>query len=172
MGILNYLLAAAAAATAAVELNETFTSTSTSTSTVTNCNTASLFHYDAASLNPPNPPPNTNTTLEVTFTNDYGVVENGTIAFDVNLNGLPYTYTELLCSQNLPCPIELGQHTVYSNPIDVGTTLGKLTITANYKNDADESLLCVQTVMKLTQAAAESNTDSKATAVVLYREYQ
>lgn len=167
MGLLKYLtaaMAAAVAAAAAVHLRGSVFSSST----VSDCDAGSLFHYDTGVLNPPNPLPNTNTTLVLTFTNNHAPVNNGNIDFTVNLNGLPYSYTEPLCSQNLPCPIELGQHTVHSNPIDVGTTTGKLVITANYKNDADESLLCVQTVMKL---AIEGDSKYKKTAVVLYEDY-
>lgn len=123
-------------------------------SSVVNCNAASLFQYDSGVLNPLNPPPNTNTTLELTFTNNWQTVTDGTVDFAINLNGLPYTYSEPLCSQNLPCPIELGQHVVYSNPINVGTTSGKLVITTNYKDSIGNVLVCVKTTMAL---AVEGN---------------
>jgi hypothetical protein len=167
MGLLKYLTASvAAAATAAVKMH--LRGSGFSSSTVSDCNAGSLFHYDTGALNPPNPLPNTNTTLVLTFTNNHAPVNNGNIDFTVNLNGLPYSYTEPLCSQNLPCPIELGQHTIHSNPIDIGTITGKLVITANYKNDADESLLCVQTAMKLV---SETDNKSKSFTVSLYEDY-
>lgn len=69
--------------------------------------------------------------------------------YAVNLNGLPYIYSEPLCTANLKCPIELGQHTVYSDPINFGTSYGKLTIQVNYKDFAGNYLVCIKTVVKL-----------------------
>jgi hypothetical protein len=126
------------------------------TSSVVNCNTESLFVYESGVLNPPNPLPNTNTTLELTFTNNYSELNSGIIDFSVNVNGLPYAYSEPICSPNLPCPIQLGQHIVYSNPIDVGTITGKLVITTHYKDDVGNVLLCVMVTMKLPNTAKNS----------------
>ena len=151
MGLAGFL-AAVAAAVATFTINHHHSLRGGST--VSNCDTASLFQYDSGSLNPPNPLPNTNTTLILTFTNNFATIADGTIDYSVNLNGLPYTYSEPLCSPNMACPIELGQHTVYSNPIDVGTTTGKLVITTNYKDSTGNKLLCVKTSMNLPNSAA------------------
>jgi hypothetical protein len=93
--------------------------------------------------------------MSLTFTNSYSVIIDGTVDYAVNLNGLPYTYSEPLCTPNLKCPIELGQHTVYSEPINFGTLSGKLSIQANHKDLAGNSLVCVQTVMKVSSSENE-----------------
>ncbi|NBR60796.1 MAG: hypothetical protein EBT86_03935 [Actinobacteria bacterium] len=120
---------------------------------VSDCNPTSLFHFDSATLEPTNPLPDTNITLSLNFTNSYSVVTDGNVDYLINFNGLPYSYTEPLCTPSLPCPIELGTHTVYSEPINPGTSAGKLSIQANYKDLAENSLLCVKTVIRLFNTA-------------------
>lgn len=116
---------------------------------VTSCDISSKFTFQTGTLNPPAPLPNTNTTVSVSFSNNYQVVEDGTVDFLINLNGLPYTYTEPLCTINLPCPIALGNHIVLSNPINVTDLTGKLVIQSHYKDNSGELLLCLKTVMSL-----------------------
>lgn len=121
----------------------------TAPGTVTSCDTTSKFTFQTGALNPPAPPPFTNTTVSVSFSNNYQVVEDGTVDFLINLNGLPYTYSEPLCSTNLPCPIALGDHIVFSDPINVTDLSGKLVIQSQYKDTQGAILLCLKTVMTL-----------------------
>ena len=100
MGLAGFLTAFAAFY-AAITTNTTTKPNLRAGSSVTNCNTASLFHFDSGQLNPPNPPPNTNTTPALQFTNSYQVISDGTVDYQVNLNGLPYAYSEPLCSPNM-----------------------------------------------------------------------
>lgn len=119
--------------------------------TVDNCDAMSLFQYEEGSLLPPLPlsPPETNTSLQLTFSNNWKVVDDGYINYVVNLNGVPYSYSESLCQGvNLTCPIELGRHNVFSDPIDISTVSGKLVITAEYTDKNSQKLLCVKTVFQ------------------------
>ena len=117
--------------------------------TITSCDSTSKFIFNQATLDPPAPLPKQNVTAMVQFTNNYKLVENGTTTYQINLNGLPYSYSENLCSYNLPCPISLGDHTVYASPINVTDITGKLVIKTTYTDIDDTVLLCITVVLKL-----------------------
>jgi len=93
--------------------------------TVTNCDSTSKFNYLNGTLTPETPKINENFTLTIGYKNNYKIVNSGTIDYTLNFNGLPYSFSEPLCSTNLPCPIELGDHLVASNPTSLDQ-LGKL----------------------------------------------
>ena len=142
MGIFSVFVSAFAAILAV-------SSASAANNGVNSCNDLALFNYKNGTLYPLYPAQNMNTTLIVDFDNIYKQINDGTLDLQVNLNGLPYSSTEPLCSVNLPCPIELGSHTVYSNPINVGTMSGKLVVTLTYKDTDDSILLCVRALLNL-----------------------
>jgi hypothetical protein len=128
---------------------------------VFDCDTTSKFNYLNGTLSPESPLLNENFTLTVGYVNNYQIVNGGTIDYTVNFNGLPYSFTEPICSVNQPCPIELGYHIVSSNPSSL-SQIGKLVMTQKWTSDSGDILLCTQTIIKITQSVAEDRGEGRA----------
>lgn len=143
--------------TALVVYNSVFTPSNTvfKSGATMNCNTTSVFNYINATLIPENPKINEMFVLTVGFTNNYQVISSGTIDYTVNYNGLPYGFTEPLCSAYLHCPVDFGEHTVSSNPLSIDRE-GKIIMTEEWKSDLGESLLCVKTSITIKSQNIEN----------------
>jgi hypothetical protein len=123
---------------------------------VTNCDPTSHFTYLNGAITPSSPQLYENFTLEVGYSNNYKVVNGGIVDYTINFNGLPYLYSEPLCSNNLPCPIELGDHIVSSNPISLNQ-IGKLLMTQKWTSDIGDVLLCTKTTISIAQNEGKSD---------------
>lgn len=134
MGVLTFLASAAA-------VFQLGGNTPTKPS-ITNCLDYPQILLESANIRPSYSRPS-HVDINIIFNNHYGIIENGTIEYTAKLNGIPYYYTDNICSNNLQCPITLGRHQFSSFPVNVGDIHGRLQIMAQFKNEEDKELLCV-----------------------------
>ena len=121
----------------------------------------SLFHLDAAKLDPADPAPGAPVDLTLSYTVPAGVtIREGTAEYDVTVNYIPMTpYTEPLC-QDVPCPIHAGSYTNTTRstwPTGVhGLVVNKMIWKGAAMKagapEAAETLLCLQITTKFARA--------------------
>lgn len=116
--------------------------------TITNCGTsADKAQNLQVTLNPSSPTPGSNMTL--TF--DYDLTETitgGTADYKVVLNGIPYTSSKALCTQEA-CPIAAGhQHDVSTSEFPAGIT-GKMISSISWTDQNGAPVLCVKMVFNV-----------------------
>jgi hypothetical protein len=117
----------------------------------------SLFHLDAAKLDPADPAPGAPVDLTLSYTVPAGVtIHEGTAEYDVTVNYIPLSpYTEPLC-QDVPCPIKPGSYTNTTRstwPSGVhGLVVNKMIWKGTGTSDA-ATLLCLQITTKFALRA-------------------
>jgi len=88
--------------------------------------------------------------VDIVFSNNYTIIENGTIEYTINLNGMPYYYTEPLCGENMECPIEKGVHILQSKSIKIPNIYGRLKVVIHIQSKKEADLMCMYADMGLS----------------------
>jgi len=119
------------------------------TATIIDSDTSSVFRPTVLGLTPDPPVPDQPVYLSLIFDNPGVDVTDGTVTTLINVNGLPYSDSKPLC-EDTACPIVTGSN----NRSAVSTwpsVTGKILSTIKWTGVNGESLLCIQTSVKVLQ---------------------
>jgi hypothetical protein len=117
------------------------------TVTVSDCSAGkSVFKIKSLDFTPVNAIPGQNGTLHTLY-DVPTLVSGGTSKYSCTLNGLPvYSETFDLCTQT-DCPVTAGTHDDYSTSA-VPDTSGKLKCIIDWRDTAENQLMCISTVIQ------------------------
>jgi hypothetical protein len=135
-------------------LSAAATAIAVATASITDCDPTSVFRPTALSLVPDPPVRGQPVTMTVKFDNPGGDITDGKVVTSISLNGLPLTpSTEPLC-ENTACPLVSGPNDRTATSTWPDTVSGKVVSKSQWFGPAGESLLCVQTNVRV--AATET----------------
>jgi hypothetical protein len=124
------------------------------TASITDCDPTSVFRPTELSLVPDPPVRGQPVTMTVKFNNPGAEITDGKVVTSISLNGLPLTpSTEPLC-ENTQCPLVSGANDRTATSTWPGTVSGKVVSKSQWFGSAGESLLCIQTNVRV--AATET----------------
>ncbi len=130
---------------------------------INDCNSHSLFRPIQLAVSPDPPVPEKEVALTLIFENVVaGLVENGTAATSVSINGVVFPLDKRPLCESTSCPIQPGTNDRSTRsvwPKVTGVVKTKLTWTG----PNDEALLCIASTFKIygTEAAKYSNEKDK-----------
>lgn len=127
---------------------------STSALTVSDCGKgATAFTLGPLSLQPDNPTPGQNFTMNYQYTVPSSMMVTGGIAkYSVTYNFLPLSpTTEPLC-KNIPCPLSAGTYTNATTSVWPSGLSGTLTSQITWQDDNSLPLLCIAVSGKVSQS--------------------
>jgi hypothetical protein len=115
----------------------------------------SVFHFDAAHLEPADPQPGDVVDLHLSYTVPAGIVIRGGVTeYDVTVNYIPIQpYTEPLC-QDVLCPLEKGHYTNVTQTTWPTGVHGLVVNKMRWKGEDEEVLLCLQITTKFAAGGA------------------
>jgi hypothetical protein len=91
--------------------------------------------------------------MTVKFNNPGSEITNGKVVTSISLNGLPLTpSTDPLC-ENTQCPLVTGANDRTATSTWPDTVSGKIVTKSQWFGPAGESLMCVQTSVRVSAAA-------------------
>lgn len=129
----------------------------TANASITDC--GSVFQITSLSLYPDPPVRGQQVYMDLQFNNDGPAVTDGTVYTSLTYNGLPITVDPKPLCQDTVCPIQTGYNnrsTATTWP-DSGT--GKITSQIKWLSTTGSTLLCIQTVVKITSLRGSSVSD-------------
>ena len=87
---------------------------------------------------------NNTLVVSVVFNNIFQAIENATIYYTINLNGVPYSFSETMCSlSDKFCPISLGSNEFNTKPFEISDVSGRIKIIAYVTSMNGSDLMCV-----------------------------
>jgi hypothetical protein len=138
----RFLCAAAAAATALT------------TASITDCDPTSVFRPTELRLVPDPPVRGRPVTMTVKFDNPGDEITDGEVVTSISLNGLPLNPSTGPLCDSTACPLISGPNDRTATSTWPDTVSGKIVTKSQWFGPAGESLLCVQTSVKV--AATET----------------
>ncbi|NBR60797.1 MAG: hypothetical protein EBT86_03940 [Actinobacteria bacterium] len=82
--------------------------------------------------------------IGMNFDNTGLQINDGIVEFTVNLNGIPYTHSQSICSLDKTlCPLAPGLRVFHTEPIDLTDIHGRLKIKIHVKHQNGGDLMCV-----------------------------
>jgi len=118
---------------------------STSALTVSDCGKgATAFTLGPLSLDPVNPTPGQNFTMNYQYTVPAGMMVMGGVSkYSITYNFIPFSpTTEPLCN-NIPCPLSAGTYTNATTSVWPSGLSGTLTSQITWQNENSVPLLCI-----------------------------
>lgn len=123
---------------------------------ITDCDPSSVFRPTELGLVPDPPVRGQPVLMTVKFNNPGAEVTDGKVVTSITLNGLPLTpSTDALCA-NTQCPIVNGQNDRTATSTWPSTVSGKIVTKSQWYGPAGESLLCVQTNVRVASSSTET----------------
>jgi hypothetical protein len=116
---------------------------------ITDCDTSSVFRPTELSLVPDPPVRGQTVLMTVKFNNPGPEITDGKVVTSITLNGLPLTpSTDSLCA-NTQCPLVIGPNDRTATSTWPTTVSGKVVSKSQWFSPAGQSLLCVQTNVRV-----------------------
>lgn len=125
----------------------------TAVASITDCDPSSVFRPTELGLVPDPPVRGQPVVMTVKFNNPGAEVTDGKVVTSITLNGIPLSpSTDSLCA-NTQCPIVNGQNDRTATSTWPSTVSGKIVTKSQWYGPAGESLLCVQTNVKVVSSS-------------------
>lgn len=116
---------------------------------ITDCDPTSVFRPTQLGLYPDPPVSDQPFYLTNIFDNTGAEVNDGIVHTTVSINGIPYSETKALC-EDTTCPILTGINNRSAESMWPSVT-GKIQSTIKWTGVSGESLLCLQTTVKIME---------------------